>query len=328
MDALLPVAAAAAGDAAAALPVADLAGQLLVGRPPGVVLTALQALGATDLTVARVVEPHLDALLIRREAGLPSTAGRYGVFAAEAPGRVLQAGQQDGGWLLDGIKPWCSLAALLDRALVTAHTPGGRRLFDVDLHHPGVDASASDWVARGLSTVTTSDVTFTAVPAQPVGADNWYLQRPGFAWGGIRVAACWAGGARALIGTLRAFLGARPQLDPLRLANLGAADVAGWSAERALDHAGAVIASGDARGGAAVLLAARTRAVVAGAAETVLREVGHALGPAALGFDATHARRVADLTIYVRQHHAERDLAALGELVVAEAPDGEGGIDR
>ena len=30
--------------------------------------------------------------------------------------------------------------------------------------------------------------------------------------------------------------------------------------------------------------------------------------------DATHAQRVADLTVYVRQSHAERDLAALGLL--------------
>src|SRR4249919_1622082 len=38
----------------------------------------------------------------------------------------------------------------------------------------------------------------------------------------------------------------------------------------------------------------------------------HTLGPAPLAFDETHARRVADLEIYVRQHHAERDLADLG----------------
>ena len=40
--------------------------------------------------------------------------------------------------------------------------------------------------------------------------------------------------------------------------------------------------------------------------------MGHALGPAPLAFDADHAARVADLEIYLRQHHAERDVAALG----------------
>ena len=67
---------------------------------------------------------------------------------------------------------------------------------------------------------------------------------------------------------------------------------------------------------AGAVLAARVRAVVADAAETGLTVVGHALGPAPLTADEEHARRVADLTVYVRQHHAERDLAALGSLVL------------
>lgn len=47
--------------------------------------------------------------------------------------------------------------------------------------------------------------------------------------------------------------------------------------------------------------------------------VGHALGPAPLAFDEDHARRVADLELYVRQHHAERDLAQLGSAVLSAA---------
>jgi hypothetical protein len=54
--------------------------------------------------------------------------------------------------------------------------------------------------------------------------------------------------------------------------------------------------------------------------ELTLRHVAHALGPRPLGFDPVHVRRVADLELYVRQHHAERDLAALGaRLLAAEA---------
>jgi hypothetical protein len=63
------------------------------------------------------------------------------------------------------------------------------------------------------------------------------------------------------------------------------------------------------------------RAVVAGAAERAIRQVGHALGPAPLAFDEEHARRVADLELYVRQHHAERDLARLGAAITARGQD-------
>jgi hypothetical protein len=40
------------------------------------------------------------------------------------------------------------------------------------------------------------------------------------------------------------------------------------------------------------------------------------VGPGPLSRDAELARALADLALYVRQHHAERDHAALGERVV------------
>lgn len=315
MEQLATAAMAGAGDITAALDVARAAGPILADASAATVLAALAALGAADLTVARVVEPHLDARLILGEAGQVPDVGIWGVFAAEAPGLQLAAQRDGEGWVLTGTKPWCSLAGVLDRALVTATTPAGRGLFAVDLHHPGVQVTDVEWVARGLTAVVSSPVQFTAVPADAVGAPGWYLSRPGFAWGGVRVAACWAGGARALVEHLRAALAARPALDPIRLANLGRADVAAWSAGLAVAHAGAEIDAGRAAGAAGELLAARTRAVVADAAETAIQQSGHALGPAPLAFEAEHARRVADLALYVRQHHAERDLAALAGML-------------
>lgn len=276
----------------------------------------LSALAAGDLTVARVVEPHLDAVAIHGEAGLARPAGTWGVFAAEALGARLTATFADETWMLNGDKPWCSLADRLDHALVTAHVPEGRRLFAVDLHDPGVSVADVTWVARGLSDVSSPPVGFKRVPAVPVGETGWYLQRPGFAWGAIRVAACWLGGTRALLDSLRAELAARPDPGEIRLYNLGAADAAVWAADLALGHAAAAIDDGAADGAAGNLLAGRVRAVVVAAAETVLLHSAHARGPAPLAFDDVHARRVADLELYIRQHHAERDLAALGRITL------------
>ena len=314
-DSLLDAARAAAGDSRAALNVAALTHEHTKDAQASTVIELLADLGEIDLTVARVVEPHLDALAILAEAGLPVPIGTWGVFAAEAPGAVLNAQETPDGWQLSGVKPWCSLAGLLDRALITATTAHSRQLFQVDMRQPGISCEGGPWVARGLTSVVTSDVRFAAVPATPVGLDDWYLTRPGFAWGGIRVAACWFGATKALVAQLATAVSARPQPDPLRLANLGRADVAVWTAQLALEHAGREIDQGRAVGTAASILAARTRAVVADAAEVVMREVGHALGPAPLAFDDVYARRIADLTLYVRQHHAERDLAALAGML-------------
>ena len=59
----------------------------------------------------------------------------------------------------------------------------------------------------------------------------------------------------------------------------------------------------------------RARLVVERAAEEVMAHAGRALGAGPFCRDAHFARAMADLPVYLRQSHAERDLAALGEQV-------------
>jgi alkylation response protein AidB-like acyl-CoA dehydrogenase len=276
--------------------------------------SALAELGRVNLTAARVVEAHVDALAILAESGGdPGDDRTWGVFAAETPGVRLDACMGTGGTVeLTGTKPWCSLGDQLDAALVTARVGDRRQLFQVDLRQERVRADPPDrWVARGLRTVTSGAVHFDAAPATAVGAPGWYLERPGFAWGGIGVAACWYGGARGLADLLTAVASKRD--GELNALHVGTVDVALHAAATALTHAAGQVDAGAAD---PELLAGRTRAVVADAAERVLHQVGHALGPSPLAFDAAHAGRVADLTLYIRQHHGERDLAALGDQVL------------
>jgi hypothetical protein len=315
---LVADATAAGEDVPSALRIAVELGALLPAPGQGRTLerwAVLAALGRVNLTVARVVEAHTDALAIRAEAGeAPDPSGSWGVFAAETPEHRLIA-KGDHPTRLFGVKPWCSLGGVLDHALVTAHVDAGRQLFAVDLRQPSVRAEPVEgWVARGLRTVTSVPVGFDATPARPVGEPGWYLTRPGFAWGGLGVATCWYGGALGLADTLRRVATERDR--PLDDLHVGVVDARLHAATAVLaDAAGRVDAgAADAQAGAA--LALRVRAVVADAVERVLREVGHALGPAPLAFDHRHAARVADLELYVRQHHGERDLSTLGAAVL------------
>lgn len=276
----------------------------------------LAAVSAEDLTAGRILEAHSDALAILGEAEDEVVAGTWGVFAAEAPGVRLDVTVSGNDVVLRGTKPWCSLAGELDHALVTAHVGDQRQLFAVDLRQPEVRVdSTSGWVARGLRNVPSGSVHFDAAPARAVGGPGWYLTRPGFAWGGIGVAACWFGGASALGLTLRRAM-ARKRGSEIGAFHVGAVDAALHAAATALTEAAHRVDAGDAWGAAGELLALRVRAVVADAVERTLTQVGHALGPGPLAFDEEHARRVADLQLYVRQHHAERDLAALGRAVL------------
>jgi hypothetical protein len=307
-------------------------------------LETLATLAAADVAVARVVEPQLDALAILAECPDPvdlaavaaDSDSSWGVFAAEGLGVRLNAVPDARGWTISGTKPWCSLAGDLSHALVTAHVdvPGGseRRLFAVGLQRGGVVVHPEAWIARGLPTVPSGPVDFDAVPAVPVGAPGWYLERDGFEWGGIGVAACWFGGA---VGVARRVLDAAGRRDDdLGALHAGRCGAALFAARSAL--AAAASGTDAARLGReeARVLAQEVRSVVRGAGETVLREAAHALGPAPLALDAAYAARVADLELYLLQDHGARDELRLGRMLVerarresdAGAPVVEGGI--
>ncbi|RIJ69848.1 acyl-CoA dehydrogenase [Nakamurella silvestris] len=284
--------------------------------------TVLASLAALDVTAARVMEPHLDALSVLAEAGITegdldavavTDRSTWGVYAAEGKDVAVTAIQTPQGWRLQGVKPWCSLAGELSHGLITAHTgPGTRRLFAVDLRTQAVARQDGAWIARGLPHVSSGPITLTDAPAVPIGEDNWYLRRAGFAWGGAGVAACWWGGAVGLARRLVDRVRGPASPDTLTALQLGAVDLLLDCARSTLIAAADQIDSS----GGDVVLVERTRGTVVQAAEQVLHRMGHALGPTPLAFDDWYAGQYAGLELYIRQHHGEKDLARLGELVL------------
>ncbi|MGH3178793.1 MAG: acyl-CoA dehydrogenase [Streptosporangiaceae bacterium] len=276
---------------------------------------SLAELAGEDLSLARLSEGHTDAVAILAELGAdaPPDRSRWGVWAAQPPGPGLTASRAVGGWRLDGIKRYCSGARSCTHALVTAAVPDGTRLFAL-----ATDALApvpGTWPATGMAASDTFDVEFTDIAAEPVGEPNSYTSRPGFAHGGAGVAACWYGGARAIGKTLLA-AAAKRDVGPHALAHLGAIDIALHTTRDALEQAATEIDADAAdRKAGGWRRALRVRALVEATATEVMQRVGRALGAGPLCHDEAHARQVADLTVYLRQHHAERDLAELGALV-------------
>lgn len=200
-------------------------------------------------------------------------------------------------------------AAQVTHALVTTQHAGASCLFAVALNQPGVQIDASGWQAIGMRDIETANVTFSRVPAQQVGASDAYLTRPGFWHGGAGIAACWFGATSAVADVLRT--ASRVSRDPHAAAHLGAID-AGLAAAGALlrqlaQQIDAQPQDPQMRG---VL---QVRSVVEAVARDTLDRVSRALGPGPLCGDRVHAQRCADLSVFIRQHHGERDLQALGE---------------
>lgn len=278
----------------------------------------LSSLAQSDLVLGRLVEAHADAVAIGTELGydLVQTGRRWGVWAA-GPADSVCASQTVDGWLIHGTKAWCSGATLLTHALVDASTGSGQQLFAVDLGNPAVVAGAPSWVGSGMRRADTRSVAFEAADAVPVGQPGAYLARPGFWAGAVGVAACWHGGTVAVGNAL--LERSRTSPDPHLLAHLGAVHVALEENRAVLSRAAQELDNCPASDHA---LAARSvRSTVERNAVEVIDRVGRALGPAPLAHDAAHSDLVADLTVYVRQHHAERDLEQIGrDLATRDEP--------
>ncbi len=206
---------------------------------------------------------------------------------------------------------------------MTAEHDGVSRLVAVDVAAARADGRVRPvgppWAGPGMRRAGTSSLELDGVPAVPVGGPGDYTGRTRFWDNAIGVAAVWWGGAREVAGTLVRTARRRP-LGEHALAHLGGVTSALDRTRAHLRLAAEVVDRGgddvDARRALAESVRASTVATVA----EVLDRVGRALGPVPLALDAVHATRVTDLEVFVRQHHAESDLAALGRLVA----DGHG----
>ncbi|MGD9991137.1 acyl-CoA dehydrogenase family protein [Pseudonocardia sp.] len=273
--------------------------------------------GRTDLSFARLAEGHADAVGILAEAGrAPDPAAGYGVWAARSggTGAVLVGGP--GAWRLCGRVRFCSGAHDLDRALVVALTAAGSRVADVRLRRPGVRPVEGTWETVGMARSDSADVEFADVPVADddlLGGAGWYTARAGFWHGGAGVAAVWLGGAAGVVDDLRAGL-ADTEPDPHRLALLGELHAGVAAAEALLVTTAATIDDAPADPHRDAVLT--VRAAVESVCRRVLDVAPRLAGVAALTRGGPLAGRLADLGVYVRQHHGERDLAALGAAVL------------
>jgi alkylation response protein AidB-like acyl-CoA dehydrogenase len=304
-------------DLAARMRVLDRSGKLAL-PPPGSGSTvqrhqALFEFGRADLALARLAEAHTDAMAIFVEAARIAPVGKlYGVWAADGPMSLLKACRtRDGRMRLDGVKRYCSGAALLDSALVTAREVEDVILLDVPLSAPGLSIDSTEWAAPAFAKTATATVSFDNVVLEEsvqLGPPGWYLTRPGFWHGAIGPAACWAGGASGLVDATRKL----KRRDPHCRAQLGALEAAEWGLRAVLSQAALEIDAdpGDAGhdGQRRALIA---RHLIERMCTDVLDRFGRATGPQLLAFDAQIAQRYAELTLYIRQCHAERDLACI-----------------
>ncbi len=282
-------------------------------------LAELSAIARREsVSVARLVEAHTDAVAILHEAGRrPEPGAFYGVWASQTA--TAGVALDESRTTIRGSMGFASGLGIVDRALVTTRTADGTMLVDVDLRRGGGDSIVGDvdgWASPALVETATGSVAFVDHPVAPsdvLGDPGWYLRRPGFWHGACGPAACWAGAAQGLVD----ISSQRVDDDPHRRAHHGALVAHDWALASLLDAAGRQLDAepDDVRVGERT--ARSLRFAVSGICRDVMDRFGRAFGPRPYVEDAAVAQRVVDLDLYVKQHHAERELAHVSNLEVA-----------
>ncbi len=298
------------------LEVAERGAGIWIG-PLDVVVTALVDVARVDLCLARLVEGHCDGMRTLSQAGTKATDGVYGVWASRSVGTGLRGVALDSGWQVSGELRFASGVGLIDRALVPVWLDEDRHVL-LDLPADCGVADESSWQTSGMDAARTFTVhvDIESVDAQQIGAENFYLDRPGFVVGGLCVAAVWAGGAQqvldAVVDGVRAFTPTEHQRR-----RIGVMEQAVWQCRALLSAT--VSRLGALSPGATAREIALTRTAVVQACETVLAEAPVVVGPAGLSRNARLARVLQDLAIYVRQHHIDAELTRLGQQALDSA---------
>jgi alkylation response protein AidB-like acyl-CoA dehydrogenase len=274
-------------------------------------LQALRGWGATDLSFGRIAEAHTDALAILSECGhFPRSAALYGVWASDAhPSRVTCERIAENEWRIDGVKQFCSGAAFVDAALVTAQHADGIFLFDLPIKHSRAISQPTAWASPAFADTATGPMKFDSLlisDRQRLGDAGWYLNRPGFWHGSVGPAACWAGGAQSLIDAAVNL----NRLDPHSRAHIGALEATAWGLHAILEQAGREIdADPEDRSGTARVRGLKVRHLIERACAEILDRFARATGPHLLAYDPYIIRQHQALALYIRQCHGERDLA-------------------
>ncbi|WP_206930664.1 acyl-CoA dehydrogenase family protein [Roseococcus thiosulfatophilus] len=210
LDVAAALRAAPPRDAAAALD--QLAPLLPLARAaPRVLWQALVTLGHADLSAGRLFEGHVNVLRLLDDHGDAAQraraegAGLLAIWGADDPASpvLLEAGR------LSGRKLFCSGAASVGAALVTARTPEGPVLVWVERPAATRFTDGPAWPVGGMRASESRACALDGLEVRPgdvVGGLGDYLAQPAFSGGIWRILALQLGAMRRLDEALRAHL--------------------------------------------------------------------------------------------------------------------------
>lgn len=331
---------------------AALGGAGLDGRPETAAaqLGVLREMGRGNLSVGRVYEGHVNALMLVQTFGTPQQVERwaagtreremlFAVWNTEASDGVRIEPLGNGRYRLHGAKTFASGAGHVGRPIVTGRLPdGGWQMCVVPMDEVATAVDPSWWQPIGMRASASYKVDFSGVELDAsdlLGEPDDYHRQPWFGAGAVRFSAVQLGGAEGLLDALAYYLRTLDRTaDPYQRQRAGQAAIAIEGGRRWLEAAARLDLGPDASAGdhaTTLAYAAMVRLAIEDACLRVLDLVQRSAGARGLLRPGPIERIVRDLTFYLRQPAPDAALALVGQSVLeteGRASERWRGIDR
>jgi len=274
-------------------------------------MDVLRIIGRADLSIGRLYEGHVNALVLFDWYGSPGQAAHlrreldegafYGVWATEpTPGVSIEAGH-DGQRSLKGAKSFASGAGGLKHAVVTAQEAGSERRLVIVCADDAARADVSRWRVRGMRATTSGLYDLNGIginEADLLGLPGDYDDDPRFTTGAWRFAAVQLGGIEALLAETRLAMSEAARGDPLQRAKFADGVAATRTAYLWVRECAMRAAREDADGPA---FARMTRGIVERAALDVMELAARIIGTRSAMDGQRIDKIIRDLSLYLRQ---------------------------
>ncbi|MGR3512119.1 MAG: acyl-CoA dehydrogenase [Paracoccaceae bacterium] len=258
----------------------------------------LLSLAETDLSLARLIEGHVNAAQLIARFGGEVPTGLLGVWGADSPRPASFDGQQ-----LFGVKQYASGLGIVEHAIVSVATDEGVRLSlvradDAARHDP------TPWRMTGMQATVSGHFTLDGLRPHWLGPPDAYFHEPYFLGGVWRIAALQTGGTLGLLTAARDYLAEIDRLDAdAQVARLAPLFGRTFAARGLVERAAHVAEGAEGRDDPdrAVALSVMARLVTEDLAQDAIKAVERSLGLSHFEDGSPTGAKARDLAVYCRQ---------------------------
>jgi len=293
-------------------------------------LELLRYVGSHDLSLGRVFEGHVNALLLINNFGSEHQKAHYfaealegklfGIWNSELPSEALKFAPHNQGYLLEGAKIFCSGANNVVRPIVTAQGEDGNQMIILHLDDYNLIEDYKFWQPFGMKASVSCRFNLEGQSFsenQLLGNSYDYVQEPDFSGGAARFAAVQLGGAHAAVKATIAHLKKLQRTEASeQITRVAKLTVLLETGDLWLKQAGAALDNRSNDSAFCVHYSNMFRSVIRDICEEVLKTCEMSVGLQGMMKPHDLERIHRDLTVYLKQPGPDSAFSAIGDYIL------------